>query len=295
MKTSQAQSKDSRGWAALRGRWGLFFVFPALVLLLVFSLYPVVQAFYLSFFKFDLFTPKEFVGLANYRYMLESPIFHNSVRATFFYVLATCSIIWVLAFGLALLFQRRFPLRDLFMLIYFAPVVMPLMVATMIWKTIYNPAGPINSLLGLQINWLTNADTAMWALVAMSVWKGLGYYMILFLAGLSNIPHEYYEAAELDGASAWHRLRFITLPLMRPTLVFVIIVSIVIGFKVFVPMFVMTLGGPNDATQVLTLNIYETAFRFSRMGRAAAESVFMFAVLMIFSLVQLRLFRSQGR
>lgn len=293
---SEASKKQRKriGYAAARRRWGLVFVLPALLLLSLFSLYPVVQAFYLSFFQFDLFNPKEFVGLENYRFLLESPTFHNSLWVTFVYVFATCAIIWVLAFGLALVFNQRFPLRDLFMFIYFAPVVMPLVVASMVWKNMYNPSGPINSLLGLQTNWLTSAETALWALVAMSVWKGLGYYMILYLAGLANIPQEYYEAAELDGATAWQRLRFITLPLMRPTIVFVIIVSIVIGFKVFVPMFVMTLGGPNNATQVLTLNIYETAFRFSRMGLAAAESVIMFVLLMIFSLIQLRLFRSQG-
>lgn len=118
--------------------------------------------------------------------------------------------------------------------------------------------------------------------------------MILYLAGLRNIPVEYYEASSLDGASAWDNLRYITFPLMKPTIVFVIVVSIIIGFKVFAPMFIMTLGGPNDSSLVLTLNIYQTAFQFSRMGRAAAESVFMFFILMGFSIIQLRLFRTQN-
>jgi multiple sugar transport system permease protein len=275
--------------------WGLGFVAPAVLFFLIFSLYPVGNAVYLSFFDFDLFNPAKFVGFENYRYLLESDKFHNSLLVTVGYVFGTCSLIWVISFALALVFNQQFRFRNLFIAIYFLPVVMPLVIAAMIWKTMYNPAGPINALLGREIPWLTNQATVLPAIIIMSVWKGVGYYLMLFLAGLSNIPVELYEAADLDGSSGWQKLWHITLPLMRPTIVFVVIVSIVIGFKVFVPMFVMTLGGPNDASLVLTLNIYETAFRFSRMGRAAAESVFLFLLLMGFSIIQLRLGRSANK
>jgi multiple sugar transport system permease protein len=275
--------------------WGLGFVAPAVLFFLIFSLYPVGNAVYLSFFDFDLFNPAKFVGFENYRYLLESDKFHNSLLVTVGYVFGTCSLIWVISFALALVFNQQFHFRNLFIAIYFLPVVMPLVIAAMIWKTMYNPAGPINALLGREIPWLTNQATVLPAIIIMSVWKGVGYYLMLFLAGLSNIPVELYEAADLDGSSGWQKLWHITLPLMRPTIVFVVIVSIVIGFKVFVPMFVMTLGGPNDASLVLTLNIYETAFRFSRMGRAAAESVFLFLLLMGFSIIQLRLGRSANK
>lgn len=272
--------------------WGLGFVAPAALFFVIFSLYPVGNAVYLSFFDFDLFNPAKFVGFENYRYLLESDKFHNSILVTVGYVFGTCGPIWVISFALALVFNQQFRFRNLFIAIYFLPVVMPLVIAAMIWKTMYNPAGPINALLGSEIPWLTNQTTVLPAIIIMSVWKGVGYYLMLFLAGLRNIPVELYEAADLDGSSGGQKLWHITLPLMRPTIVFVVIVSIVIGFKVFVPMFVMTLGGPNDASLVLTLNIYETAFRFSRMGRAAAESVFLFVLLMGFSIVQLRLGRS---
>ena len=284
--TTPRATKPRREW------WGLGFVAPATLFFLVFSLYPVGNAVYLSFFDFDLFNPAKFVGLENYRYLLESDKFHGSLFVTVAYVFGTCSLIWVISFALALVFNQRFRFRNLFLAIYFLPVVMPLVIASMVWKTMYNPAGPINAILHLEVPWLTNASTVIPAIIVMSVWKGVGYYMVLFLAGLGNIPAELYEAAELDGASGLRKLWHITLPMLRPTIGFVVIISIVIGFKVFVPMFVMTLGGPNDASLVLTLNIYETAFRFSRMGRAAAESVFLFLLLMGFSLVQLRLSRS---
>lgn len=284
--TAPRATKPRREW------WGLGFVAPATLFFLVFSLYPVGNAVYLSFFDFDLFNPAKFVGLENYRYLLESDKFHGSLFVTVAYVFGTCSLIWVISFALALAFNQRFRFRNLFLAIYFLPVVMPLVIASMVWKTMYNPAGPINAILHLEVPWLTNASTVIPAIIVMSVWKGVGYYMVLFLAGLGNIPAELYEAAELDGASGLRKLWHITLPMLRPTIGFVVIISIVIGFKVFVPMFVMTLGGPNDASLVLTLNIYETAFRFSRMGRAAAESVFLFLLLMGFSLVQLRLSRS---
>ena len=295
VKTLNGRSRGPlRGVVWGRQLWGLAFVAPAVLLLAAFSLYPVLNAFFLSFFKFDLFTQKVFIGLDNFRYLWASDIFHHSFLITLYYVFGTCVPIWFLSFALALLFNRAFRFRNVFITIYFIPVVISLVVTSIVWKSVYNPTGPINAILGLHVAWLTDQRFVMPALILLSVWKGTAYYMILCLAGLRNIPVEYYEVASIDGASASQKLRLITIPLMRPTIVFVIIVSIVIGFKVFVPMFVMTLGGPNDSSLVLTLNIYETAFRFSRMGRAAAESVFMFVFLMGFSLIQLRLFRAQS-
>jgi ABC-type sugar transport system permease subunit len=283
----------TKGHVWRRNLWGLAFVLPAILFFATFSLYPVANAFYISFHKFDLFNPMQFVGLKNYIFLINSASFWNSFWVTLYYVFGTCIPIWFLSFGLALLFNRAFRLRDSFITIYFTPMVMSLVASSIIWKTMYNQAGPINTIFGLNIAWLTDSDWAMPALIILSVWKGTGYYMILYLAGLRNIPREYYEAAAIDGANPWQTLFFITLPLMKRTIVFVIIVSIVIGFKVFVPMFVMTQGGPSDATLVLTLKIYEDGFRFSRMGRATAESVFMFIFLMGFSIAQLRLFRSE--
>jgi multiple sugar transport system permease protein len=158
----------------------------------------------------------------------------------------------------------------------------------------YQLYGPINAILGLDINWLTDKNLAMPAMIIMSVWAGSGYYMVLFLAGLQSIPETYYEAARIDGAGFWHQLRYITLPLLKPTIVFVIVISIIIGLKVFEPMYIMTGGGPDDSTKVLTLAIYETSFKFFEIGKASAMSIVMYILIMIFTVIQLRLFRSEG-
>lgn len=273
---------------------GFIFVIPVLLFLAIFNTYPIFNAFFYSFFKYDLMTPRVFIGLQNYIELFQSPLFRKYLLASWYYVLGTCISIWILSFIIALLLRKNFFLRNFFRSIYFMPTVLSLVVASIIWKVMFNIYGPVNVFFGANIEWLTNRNFAMVAIIIMSIWKGTGYYMILFLAGLQSIPETYYEAAKIDGASWWSQLRHITLPLLKPTISFVIVISIIIGLKVMEPMFVMTQGGPDNTTKVLTLGIYETSFKFFEIGKASAMSVVMFVLIMIFALIQLRLFRTEG-
>jgi ABC-type sugar transport system permease subunit len=277
---------------ARRNAWGYFFVAPAILFFLSFSLYPILSALYLSFFSYDLLTPPQFIGWDNYRYLLESPIFHRSVEATAVYVVGTCVPIWVIAFLLAAALNRAFRLRELYRTLYFLPTILPVVAISIVWNLLYQPYGPINALFHLSTDWLTTETSAPLAMIILSVWKGLGYYTVIFAAGLAAVPQDYIDAARVDGAGGLAVYRRVILPLMRPTFALVVIVSVVVALKVFIPQYIMTTGGPNNSTLVLTLYIYYTAFSYFRMGRAAAMAVFMFLVLMVFSLVQLRVFRS---
>ena len=187
----------------------------------------------------------------------------------------------------------QFLFRDLFRAIYFLPNVMSLIALSIIWKVVLQPYGPLNAILGLQINWLTDNRFAMLGIIILAVWRGTGYYMVMYLAGLQAIPQEYYEAARLDGANQWRLFRHITIPLMKPVLLFVIIIFIITAVKSFEPMYIMTGGGPNNATKVLTYMIYETGFKYLEMGKASAMSIIMFAILLIFAVFQIRIFRSE--
>jgi ABC-type sugar transport system permease subunit len=171
-----------------------------------------------------------------------------------------------------------------------------MVVASILWTYVYHPTFGLYTLfakpLGLYpLNWLTTSALAMPALIIFSWWKGVGYYMILFLAGLQNIPEEYYEAAKIDGANSWGQFVHITLPLLRPTTLFVTVVCVIGAFQVFAPALLMTNGGPAGATRVLPLYLYEHAFQFLNMGYASAIAVFMFVVLIILTFIQVRVFR----
>jgi multiple sugar transport system permease protein len=263
-----------------------------MALFVTFNLYPMVNAIVYSFFRYDMLTPAVFVGLSNYREILTDPLFQKSVAATVAYLALGGPTVWLIGFGLALLLEHPFRRRDTFRAILFIPAVISVVPASIVWKVLLQPYGPINGLLGVTINWLTDSRTAMLGIVLMSVWRGIGFYMVLFLVGLQAIPAQYHEAAAIDGAGWWSRFRYITLPLMRPTLAFVVIITLITGLQQFVPMFVMTRGGPNDSTMVLTLRIFETGFNFFQMGRAMAMSVVMFLCILLFTLLQLRLFRT---
>ena len=274
--------------------WGFLFIVPVLIFLGIFNTYPILNAFYLSFFKYDLLTPPIFIGFQNYIELFQGTLFRKYIVASWYYVFGTCVTIWIISFFLAFLLKKKFFLRNFYRSIFFMPMLISLAVISVIWRVMYQLYGPINAVIGYDINWLTNKFSAMPAMIIMSVWAGSGYYMVLFLAGLQAIPETYYEAAAIDGANWWHQLRYITLPLLKPTIVFVIVISIIAGLKVFEPMYIMTSGGPNDATKVLTLAIYETSFKFFKMGKACAMSVIMFMLVMIFTIIQLRLFREKG-
>lgn len=277
-----------------RSAW--LFLAPSLLLFAVFVLLPVLAALGISFSKWDLFTDPHWAGLDNYRQLLfEDKLFHKVLRNTFVYVIGTVPVQMIIAFFVALLLNRGVWAQNALRVIYFLPVVSSTVAVALIWSWIFNSNfGVLNALLsavGLEDlpGWLNSSKYALPALIIVAIWQGLGYSMVLFLAGLQGIPREAYEAAEIDGAVGWKKHRFITLPLLSPTTFFVAIVSLIGSFQVFDLAFVMTQGGPANATNTIVYYVYQNAFQFYRMGYASAAAMILFAIILAFTLVQYRL------
>jgi multiple sugar transport system permease protein len=269
-------------------------LFPTLAILTVFRFLPMLQAFYISLSDYDLIRAPRFVGLENFVDLVQDPVFLNSARVSVSYVVLSCVPVWVLSLALAVLFNREIRARNLFRSAAFMPVVMPMVVNAVVWTFMYHQDGVVNTILGWfgvdPIPWLRSSRWALWAVIIIGVWRATPYYMIIFLAGLQAIPRQYYEAADIDGAGSWRQFRHITLPLLKPTTLLVMVMSVIVAMKVFAVPLIMTGGGPADSTRVLPLLIYQTAFEFFKMGRAAAMSVVLFAAVMVFTLFQIRLF-----
>jgi multiple sugar transport system permease protein len=288
-------------WLTYRRRLaltGFLFVVPALLYFTVFAFYPMANAFYLSLHDYDLLSPPRWVGVRQYEFLFSNPGFLNSLRTTAIYAFGVSVPIWVLSMALALLLNQNIRFRTFFRTVFFAPIIMPLVVLAVIWTLLYHPFGPINSVvlapfIERSIPWLNSNQHALLAVIILAVWRAAGYYAVIFLAGLQGIPNEYYEAAKLDGADGWALFRFITWPLLRPTTLFVVVISIINALRHFDVIWIMTGGGPGSATQVLSILIYQTGWVFLRMGRASAMSVILFVVALAFTVFQLRLFRTR--
>ena len=279
--------------------WGYLFLAPMFLLLVVFKFIPMLQAFYLSLTSYDLLSPPRFVGLRNYGTLLEDPLFHQSVGVTAYYVFGTCVLIWFASLGLALIFNAPLPAKNVLRTIYFIPAIVPVVVYAIIWLFLFHPYGLLNVALhaiGLPaVQWLSDTRAVLPGFILSSLWRFAPYFMIIYLAGLQSIPLEYYEAAAIDGATGAHAFRFVTLPLLRPTILLVVVVSIILMSKVFTNVLIITGGGPAGATRVLSLFIYQTGFQYFKMGLASAASIFLLFGTMTFTLLQLRLFRDDPR
>ena len=283
-----------RGSPIKKTRYGLIFASPALVFFGVFYVFPLAWAVWISFNEWGLLNDPEYVGLQNYRELLRDSEFINSVKVTFYYVFGTVVPIWVLALGLALVFNRPFRFRQVYLAAYYIPAVISLFVWCLLWLLIYQPSWGLGTLvtgpLGLDyVRWLNDPELAMPALIILSIVKGTPAYMIIYLAGLRGIPAEYYEAAAIDGAGAGRRLRDITLPLLRPVMLYVAVISIIVAFQVFTPAYILTRGGPGSATRVLPMFIFQNAFEFLKMGYASAASMLLLLMLLGLTLIQFRL------
>jgi ABC-type sugar transport system permease subunit len=277
---------------------GFVFVLPALLYFAVFAFWPMLNALYLSFFRYDLLSPPEWVGPANYADLASSATFLNSLWLTGIYALGYLGPVLVLSLGLGMLLNLPIRFRTFFRTVYFAPIVMPLVVLSVIWTLLYTAMGPINigfvqPLIGKVIPWLSMERYALPAVLIMAVWRAAGYYAVIFLVGLQNIPREYYEAARLDGAGTLARFRHITWPLLKPTTAFVVVLSFISAIRHFDAIWIMTRGGPVDATRILVVLIYETGWQFFKMGKAAAMSAILFVCVLALTVVQLRLFREE--
>jgi ABC-type sugar transport system permease subunit len=282
------------GLATKQAIFGYTILFPTIAILFIFRFLPMIDAFVISFSKYDLIHPAQFIGFGNFIDLINDPLFRNSARVSLIYVVFSVLPVWPLSLGLAVLFNRSLFLKDLLRSSVFMPVVMPAVVMAVVWTFMYQQDGVLNTILGWvgidPVPWLHSSSTALPAVILIGIWRATPYYMVIFLAGLQAIPAVYYEAAEIDGASAWSQFKDITLPLLKPTTLLVMVMTVIVAMKVFAVPMIMTNGGPSDATRVLPLFIYQTAFEFFDMGRAAAMSVFLFVAVMLFSVAQIRIF-----
>ena len=274
---------------------GLLFFVPALVLLAAFVIAPIFVAVFVSFTKFTILSPPSFVGLANYARIFTMPSFANSLQVTAIYVFARVAVLIALALFIGTVINQRISLSGFFTGVYFIPYVFPIAVVSVVWKLLYRPFGLIEQLtlpLGIgPISWLTAGDYALTAITISTVWSAVGYYAIIVLAGLQTIPKDVLEASVIDGASVFRRFLHVVLPLLKPTLFYLVVVGVINSIRGFPPFLVMTGGGPGEATRVVGLIIYEFGFARLRMGVASAMSVVVLAIILIFTLVQMRLYR----
>lgn len=278
---------------------GTIFLGIPLSWLLVFVVLPIFLAFYLSFTSYNILKPPRWIGLGNFEDLVDDPLFLTAVRNTLVYTAATVPLGIALSLGLALLVNRRLPGAAAFRTIFYAPVVAPIVAVALVWVLFYDPTvGLFNYALGrfgiAPQRWLASSALAMPSIVAMSLWKGLGLNMVIFLAGLQAIPRELYEAAWLDGAGPLRAFRSITLPLLMPSMVYVLVTSIVTSFQVFSQVYVMTGGGPNNATTTIVHQIYRTAFVHLDLGYASAMAIVLFIVLVVASLANVRFLADGG-
>jgi multiple sugar transport system permease protein len=281
-------------------RAALLFLSPAIVLLVVFFFAPVLAGFAMSLTDFDLYTIGDlrnmrFVALRNYRDLLGSGIFWTAFANTMYFALVGGPLTVAVSLGAALLVNARLTkYKSLFRAVYFAPVVTTLVAVAVVFKYLYDPRfGLVNRALGLlglpQPDWLGNPRLAMPAIILLAVWKGFGYTMIIFIAGLQNIPEELYEAARLDGAGTWRQFWHITLPMLGPTFLFVGVVVAIGQLQIFAEPYVMTRGGPLNKTVTMVMLMYEQGFKFWRMGYAAAVAFVLFLVIGTATILQMRM------
>jgi len=276
---------------------------PVFVIYWVLRLEPIARTFILSFYDWHLIRPvRPFVGLANYWDLLSDENFLLALKNTTLFAVFVVGVSVVLGLALAILLVGKLRFTAAYQAMYFLPVITPMVPMAIAWKWIFDARyGILNyalSWVGVRpIGWLTSPDVAMWAIIIMSVWKVLGYNMVLLLVGLKSIPVVYYEAASIDGAGGWAVFRRITLPLLKPILLFVIVISTINAYNVFTQVYVMTQGSqaaPGAPLRVLVFDIYQNGFQFFKMGYASAEAVVLTLIVLALTLVQLRVIRLDG-
>ena len=273
---------------------GFLFVLPAIILLGIFMIYPLIASFWLSLTKYNIVKPPVFIGLANFYELFSDPVFIIALRNTLAYTAVVVPGCIIFPLLLALLLNRSIRGITFFRSIIYLPVITAMPIAGIMWKILYSQQGFINGFIqwaGLRktpIGFLSDPSVALLSIIFVTIWKASGYYMMLYLGGLQTIPVELDEAATVDGANAFQRFWNVTLPLLKPTMVLVVILSAIGALKVFGEVYVMTGGGPADSTNVIVHYIYRQAFVFLRMGYASAMGVVLFVLLFAFSFAYLR-------
>jgi ABC-type sugar transport system permease subunit len=290
----------ARSWFELNYRyripfWGIAYVLPTVLFFAVFKFGPMLWAIELSFTNYDMVSTPTFIGLENYRGLIADPIFRETLINTLVYIAGSTILITIVGLALALAINTGVPGARYCMTAMFLTNLMPIIAVCLVWRFLLHPYGLVNQLLSPlgfgRINWVTDSATAMPAIIMVTVWRFAPYFMVIFLAGLLAIPQDYYEAAKLDGANVFQRFWHVTLPQLSPTIFFVVVVSALLSARIFLMPYIITRGGPGNSTRVLSMLIYETGFSYLKMGRAAAISVVLFAIMMAFTVLQMRLFR----
>ena len=275
-------------------RTGYLFLLPNFIGFAIFTLIPVIAALMLTFVRWDFANPMRFVGLNNFMRLFRDETFKISLWNTIYYTIVSVPLTMGISLMLAILLNKIVKGVKFLRTIYFFPYITSMVAVAIVWNMLYNPSmGPINNILrDLGINnppgWTASSDWAMTAIILMSVWKQIGYYMVIYLAGLQGIPGHLYEAATIDGANTWQKFRYITLPMLTPTTFFVSIMLIIGSFKVFTQVIVMTGGGPGRASKVLVLHIYEQAFLYFRFGYSSAIAMVLFLIVITITIIQFK-------
>jgi multiple sugar transport system permease protein len=267
------------------------FLIPSILGFLVVRIVPTLSAFVLSVLKLEMLGTPQFVGLENYKKMFADKIFWGNLGHTIHYVVGCLILHLVFGLLLAIIFNGKRKGMNTFKTIYFIPNVIPWAAVALVWSYLLaEVAGPINIFLNIfgipNIPWLISPDMAMNSIIIVSVWKTLGYTTLILLGGLSAIDDSFYDAAYLFGANEWQKFRYVTFPLLSPTIFFVVIIQIISAFQIFDPIYVMTLGGPAGATQTIGYYIYANAFKRYELGYASAMAVVLFAIVMFITMIQ---------
>jgi len=273
---------------------------PILGLLMLFSVFPILASFYLSFFDFQMLQPLKFVGLNNFIYAITRDIvFRQTVVNTIYFALVSVPLGMAVSLIVAHLIFGRKHFQSVWRTIYFLPVVTPVVAIAIVWRFIYQPSkfGFLNSLLSTiginPISWINSQAWVIPSLIFLSIWAGLGYNMVLFLAGLGGIPSTFYEAAKIDGANEWQMFWGITIPLLSPTILFTTITGTISAMQIFSIPYIMTRGGPENASRMWVMWIQEVGFAQFRMGYASSLAVLFFIFIIALTFLQLRLLRTQ--
>lgn len=281
---------DRETWTA----YGL--LLPILVFFVAFQYYPILKSVVISFMEYGLLLPEApWVGLQNYVRQFQDPLFLSALWNTLVFVVAAVGVGVTLALFFAVLVERTGWWAKIYRTLYFVPVVTSLMATSMVWRWLYAPNGLINYILTVfsvePQPWLLSESLALPALIALTIWKNLGFDLVLFSAALQSIPETYYEASSLEGASAWQDFWYITLPQLRPILLLVMVTAVIRSFRVFTIILAMTQGGPINATRTIVYHIYEQGIQYDEMGYASAAAVILLVIVGVATYAQLRISR----
>ena len=292
-----AQPPCSRSQAFFRSlrwheaKWAYIFLLPNLLLFAAFTIYPVFASFFYSLNEWTIQNPMKFIGLNNYIALLSDTTFRKVLGNTFYYTAGVIPFQTALGLLIAVALNQKLRFTTVYRSVYFVPVVTSSIAVSMVWQWMYQPEwGVFNSLLkivGIQgPNWLFSTTWSMPAVILLSIWKNVGYSVVLYLAALQSVPESLYESAMIDGANSWQRFWKVTMPLISPTTFFIIVLSVIGSFQSFDQIYVLTQGGPARATSVIAHYLYQNGFQFFKMGYAAAIAYVMFAFLLVVTIIQ---------